>query len=55
MSCDIGRRCGSDMALLWLCYRPAAVAPIQPLAWEPPYGRKCDPKKQQQQQKQKHN
>ena len=23
--------------LLWLWYRPAAVAPIGPLAWEPPY------------------
>ena len=26
-----------DSALLWLWCRPAAVAPIQPLAWEPPY------------------
>ena len=34
MSCDIGRRCGSDPALLWC--RLAAVAPIRPLAWEPP-------------------
>ena len=24
------------MALLWLRYRPAAVALIHPLAWEPP-------------------
>ena len=23
--------------LLWLWRRPAAVAPIRPLAWEPPY------------------
>ena len=23
--------------LLWLWCRPAAVGPIQPLAWEPPY------------------
>ena len=23
--------------LLWLWYRPAAAAPIQPLAWELPY------------------
>ena len=23
--------------LLWLWLRPAAVAPIRPLAWEPPY------------------
>ena len=25
-----------DLALLWLWYRPVAIAPIQPLAWEPP-------------------
>ena len=36
MSC-VGRRCGSDLASLWLWRRPAAIAPIQPLAWEPPY------------------
>ena len=29
--------CGSDLALLWLWYRLAAVALIQPLAWEPPF------------------
>ena len=33
----MGHRCGSDLVLLWLCCRPAAVALIQPLAWEPPY------------------
>ena len=27
----------SDLVLLWLQYRPAAVAPIRPLAWESPY------------------
>ena len=26
-----------DRALLWLWCRPVAAAPIQPLAWEPPY------------------
>ena len=26
-----------DPALLWLWCRPAAAAPNQPLAWEPPY------------------
>ena len=36
-SCGVGRRCGSDPALLWLWLWPAAVAPIQPLAWEFPY------------------
>ena len=33
----VGRRRGSDPALLWLWHRPAATAPIGPLAWEPPY------------------
>ena len=37
MSYDVGRRRGSDPALLWLWYRPVATAPIRPLAWEPPY------------------
>ena len=30
---------GSDPALLWLWHRPAAVALIQPLAWESPYAK----------------
>ena len=34
MSCGIGRRCDSDPMLLRLLCRPAATAPIQPLAWE---------------------
>ena len=37
MSCGVGCRWSSDPALLWLWYRLAAVAPIWPLAWEPPY------------------
>jgi len=37
MSCGVGCRRGSDPALLWLWRRPVAIAPIQPLAWEPPY------------------
>ena len=32
MSCGVGRRCSWDPMLLWLWL--AAVAPIQPLAWE---------------------
>ena len=35
-SCGVVRRQGSDPALPWLWCRPAAVAPIRPLAWEPP-------------------
>ena len=37
MSCGVGHRCGSDLVLLWLWGRPAATAPIRPLAWAPPY------------------
>ena len=37
MSCGVGHKHVSDLALMWLWYRPAAVAPIVPLAWEPPY------------------
>ena len=37
MSCDVGHKRGSDPALLWLWRRPMAMAPIPPLAWEPPY------------------
>ena len=35
MSCGVGHRCGSDpvLLLLWLWRRPAAIAPIRPLAW----------------------
>ena len=35
MSCGVGRRRGSDLALLW--HRLATTAPIRPLPWEPPY------------------
>ena len=37
VSCGVGRRRGSDLALPWLWHRPATVALIHPLAWEPPY------------------
>ena len=37
MSCGVGHRRGSDLVLRWLRCRLAATAPIQPLAWEPPY------------------
>ena len=36
MSCGVGRRHGSDPALLWLWCRLVAAALIRPLAWEPP-------------------
>ena len=37
MSCGVGCRQGSDLALMWLWRRPEATAPIRPLTWEPPY------------------
>ena len=37
MSCGVGCRPGSDPALLWLRRRLVAMAPIRPLASEPPY------------------
>ena len=37
MSCDVGHRRGLDLAFLLLWCRPATTAPLQPLAWEPPY------------------
>ena len=37
MSCGVGRKCGSDLALLWLWLWLAATALIRPLGWKPPY------------------
>ena len=37
MSCGVGFGHGSDLALLWLWYRPVDTALIQPVAWELPY------------------
>jgi len=37
MSCGVDRRHSLELALLQLWCRLAAAAPIQPLAWEPPY------------------
>ena len=51
MSCGIGRRCGSDPALLWLWCRPAVTAPIGPLAWEPPYATGAALKKKKKKKK----
>ena len=35
VSCGVGLRCRSDLALLWLWRRPVATAPIRSLAWDP--------------------
>ena len=46
MSCDVGRRYGSDPMLLWLLWLwPAAIALILPLAWELPNALKRQKKK----------
>ena len=37
VSRGVGLRHSLDPEFLWLWYRPAAVAPIHLLAWEPPY------------------
>ena len=47
MSCGLDCRRGSDSALLWC--RPAAVAPIRPRAWEPPYAEGAAPEKAERQ------
>ena len=39
--------------LLWLWCRPAAIAPIRPLAWEPPYATGAALKRQKDQKKKK--
>ena len=53
MSCGVGRRCGSDLALLWLWRRLAATAPLKPLAWEPPYAAEVAMKRQKTKNKNK--
>ena len=57
MSCGVGRRHSSDPELLWLWRRPAAVALIGPLAWEPPYdvGVALEKTKRQKKKKQTHS
>ena len=35
LAVGVGRRCGLNLALLWLWCGLAATAPIQPLTWEP--------------------
>ena len=53
MSCGVGQRLGSVPVLLWLQCRPAATAPIGPLAWEPPYAAPEALKKGKRQKKKK--
>ena len=45
-----------DPVLLWLWHRPAATAPIRPLAWEPPYATAAaPPTKKRQKKKETHS
>ena len=57
MSCGVGRRLGSDLALLWLWRRLAAIAPIGPLVWEPPCaaGAALEKSKRQKRKEKKRN
>ena len=53
MSCGVGPGCGLDPVLLWLWCRPAAVASIRPLAWEPTYATGAALKRQKEKKKRK--
>ena len=53
MSCGVGRRHGSDLALLWLWRMLAAVALIRPLAWEPPYAEDVALKRERERKKER--
>ena len=53
VSCGIGRRSIWDPALLWLRCRPAAVALIGPLAWNPPYAASAALKSKKKRKKEK--
>ena len=47
----VGPRCGLDLVLLWLWYRPTSIALIQPLAWELPYATSVALKKKKKKKK----
>ena len=53
VSCGVGCRRGSDLALLWLWCRLAATAPIRPLVWELPYAEGVALKRQKKKKKEK--
>ena len=48
MNCGVGCRLSLDLALLWLWHRPAAGAPIGPLARKLPYAESAALKKAKQ-------
>ena len=51
MSCGVGHRCGSNLALLWLWYRLAATALFGPLGWEFSYAMGMALKRQKKKKK----
>ena len=51
VSCSAGRRCSSDVALLWLWCRLPVTALIRPLAWEPPYVVDMAPQKKEKRER----
>ena len=53
MSCGVGQRRSSDLALLWLWCRSAATALIRSLAWEFPYATGVALKRQKKKKKKK--
>jgi len=55
VSCGVGHRLGSDLVLLWLWCRPAAIAPIRPLAWKPPYAADVAIIKEKEKEKERNN
>ena len=55
MSCGIGRRQGSDLALQWLWHRLATTVLIRPLAWESPNSMSAALKRQNKTKQNKKN
>ena len=53
VSWGVGRRRGSDLALLGLWRGLVPTAPIRPLAWEPPYAAGADKKNRKKTKKKK--
>ena len=54
LSCGVGdRQRGSNLAFLWLWYRPVATVPIRPLAWEPPFATDAALNRQKKKKKKK--
>ena len=49
----VGHRHSSYLALLWLWRKPAAVAPVRSLVWEPPYAADVALKRQKDKKKKK--